>query len=219
MEYDLPGLSLFLSAAYYFNHTIAIERAMDTSVFRNKPFTFILITAFLATMGIGLIMPVIPFIVSRYVDPGRPNDTALFVGILNSLYAFCQFFAAPVLGALSDKYGRRPVLLLCLAGSGVGYVLFGIGGGLGVLIIARIVAGMAGGDLSTAMAYISDVTEPAQRGRYFGIVGAVAGLGFILGPSVGWSPDPRVAFCAPVRGSGTYPVQCGLWFSLPSREP
>ena len=106
---------------------------MDKSIFKNKPFLFILFTGFLAVLGIGIIIPVIPFIVAQYVDLKKTNDVALFVGLLISIYAFCQFFAAPVLGALSDKYGRRPVLLICLLGSAVGYILFGIGGSLWVL--------------------------------------------------------------------------------------
>src|SRR4051812_41091596 len=109
---------------------------MYKSVYSNKPFLFILFTAFLSVMGIGLIIPVIPFIVGQYIDPKRTNDVALYVGLLISLYSFCQFFAAPVLGALSDKFGRRPILLLCLLGSAIGYILFGIGGSLAVLFLS-----------------------------------------------------------------------------------
>jgi DHA1 family tetracycline resistance protein-like MFS transporter len=158
---------------------------VDKSIFKNKPFLFILFTGFLAVLGIGIIIPVIPFIVAQYVDPKKTNDVALFVGLLISIYAFCQFFAAPVLGALSDKYGRRPVLLLCLLGSAIGYILFGIGGSLWILFLGRIIDGITGGDLSTAMAYIADVTAPQERGKYFGIVGAMVGFGFMIGPSIG----------------------------------
>src|SRR5260221_7920367 len=156
---------------------------MDKSVFQNKPFLFILFTAFLSILGIGIIIPVIPFIVAKYVK--SPNEIAFQVGLLVSLYSFCQFFAAPVLGALSDKYGRRPVLLLCLLGSAIGYILFGIGGSLAILFIARAIDGITGGDISTVIAYVADVTKPQDRGKYFGIVGATIGLGFIIGPTVG----------------------------------
>jgi DHA1 family tetracycline resistance protein-like MFS transporter len=158
---------------------------MYKTIYSNKPFLFILFTAFLSVMGIGIIIPVVPFIVGQYVDPRKTNDIALYVGLLTSLYSFCQFFAAPVLGALSDKYGRRPVLLFCLFGSAIGYILFGIGGSLWMLFLARTIDGITGGDISTAFAYVADVTKPQDRGKYFGIIGATVGFGFIIGPSLG----------------------------------
>lgn len=158
---------------------------MDFSVFKNTRFLFILFTAFLSVLGIGLIIPVIPFIVAEYVGESNQNAIAMYVGLLISAYSVCQFFAAPVLGAVSDRYGRRPVILLCLLGSAIGYVLFGIGGSLAILFIARIIDGLTGGDIGAIMAYIADITEPKDRGKYFGIVGAIVGLGFMLGPTVG----------------------------------
>ena len=158
---------------------------MDKSVFENKPFLFILFTAFLSVMGIGLIIPVIPFIVAKYVDLQNLNAVAWNVGLLTSIYSFCQFFAAPVLGALSDKYGRRPVLLFCQLGSAIGYILFGIGGSLWILFLGRIIDGLTGGDISTAMAYVADISKPHERGKYFGMIGATVGFGFILGPTIG----------------------------------
>ena len=97
-------------------------------IFSNKAFLFITFSAFLAVIGIGIIIPVIPFIVQQYVPGADAKRIAFDVGLMTSIYSLCQFFAAPGLGALSDKYGRRPILLMCLVGSAIGYVLFGLGG-------------------------------------------------------------------------------------------
>jgi DHA1 family tetracycline resistance protein-like MFS transporter len=162
-------------------------------IFANTKFLFILITAFLSVMGIGIIIPVVPFILQEYV---KSNQLALMVGVLTSLYSFCQFFAAPVLGALSDRYGRRPVLLFCQLGSAIGYLLFGIGGALWVFFLGRILDGLTGGDIGTIFAYIADITEPRERGKYFGIVGATVGFGFIIGPTLG-GLLAKISFAAP----------------------
>ena len=144
---------------------------------------FMLLTAFLSTMGIGIISPVLPFIVQQYL-PNQDN-VATVIGWLISLYAICQFIAAPGLGALSDRFGRRPILLLCLFGSALGYALFGWGGALWVLFLGRIIDGLTGGNFSILAAYVSDVTAPEERGSYFGKFGAAAGVGFIIGPVIG----------------------------------
>lgn len=157
----------------------------QNSIFKNKRFLFILFSSFLSIMGIGIIIPVVPFIVEKYIPNHNVNQIALSVGLLTSLYAFCQFFASPVLGALSDRFGRRPVLLLCLLGSAVGYTLFGIGGSLGILYAARVIDGITGGDISTIFAYVADITEPKDRGKYYGTIGATIGFGFMIGPTLG----------------------------------
>jgi DHA1 family tetracycline resistance protein-like MFS transporter len=155
------------------------------NLFKNKSFIFIMITTFLAVIGIGIIIPEIPFIVSQYM-PGATNaQIALNVGLLTSIYSVCQFFAAPGLGALSDKFGRRPVLLSCLIGSAIGYLLFGIGGSITVLFIGRIIDGLTGGDIGTIFAYIADVTKPEERGQIYGFIGALVGVGFMIGPTIG----------------------------------
>ena len=159
-----------------------MESKPEESVFANKAFLFIIVTIFLSVMGIGIVMPVIPFLVQSYVPA---SQLSWYVGALVSLYAVCQFFAGPVLGAASDSLGRRPILLLCQLGSAIGYVIFGLAGSLWLLFLGRAIDGITGGDFSTAAAYVADVTEPKSRAKYFGVIGATAGLGFILGPSLG----------------------------------
>ncbi|MEK4043231.1 MFS transporter [Paenibacillus sp. FSL H8-0048] len=144
---------------------------------------FGLISVFLCGIGFSIIAPVVPFLVQPYIsDPGKQ---AVMVTLLTSAYAACLFCAAPVLGALSDKYGRRPLLLLCLLGSAAGYFIFGLGGALWVLFAGRIIEGITGGSIGTIFAYFADILPPEQRTKYFGWVSAVVGAGTIIGPSVG----------------------------------
>src|SRR5690242_18833810 len=117
------------------------EEAVGTRSPSRASIIFLVITAFLATMGFGIISPVMPFIVQRYVGT---NNLALAVGWLTSVYAVCQLIAAPALGKLSDRYGRRPLLLICLLGSAAGYALLGLGGALWMLILGRIIDGLTG---------------------------------------------------------------------------
>jgi len=140
------------------------------------------VSVFLNVAGFTIILPVVPFLVGQYV---RPDLIGLFVGLIVSVYALCSFCAAPVLGALSDRHGRRPVMVVSLLGSTVGYLVFGIGGALWVLFLGRIVDGLTAGNISTVYAYVADTSAPADRGRIFGMLGAVAGLGFMLGPVAG----------------------------------
>jgi DHA1 family tetracycline resistance protein-like MFS transporter len=113
------------------------------------------------------------------------EQVGLYVGLIVSVFALCAFCAAPVLGALSDRYGRRPILMLSLLGSAVGYVIVGLGGALWILFLGRVVDGVTAGNVSTMYAYVADTTAPAERGRVYGLLGAVGGLGFMLGPVAG----------------------------------
>jgi len=146
---------------------------------RPRPLVFIFLTVFLDLLGVGILVPVIPFIVAEF------RSDALTVGLLSLTFAAAQFLASPVLGALSDRYGRRVVLLLSVLGTGGGYFLFGFAQTLWLLFLARLIDGFTGGNISTAQAYIADVSPPEDRAKNFGLIGAAFGLGFILGPAIG----------------------------------
>jgi MFS family permease len=140
---------------------------------------FIFAVVLLDIIGLCMLFPVQAYIVRTY------NTDALTVTLLSVVYAAAQFCAAPILGALSDRYGRRPVLLISMAGSALGYVLFGIGGALWVLFLSRLIDGITGGNLSTAQAYIADVSPHDARAKNFALLGVAFGLGFIIGPALG----------------------------------
>ena len=144
---------------------------------------FIQATAFLGAVGFGIVGPVLPFLVARFeVDPAR---TAAAIGWLASSFALCAFLSAPALGALSDRFGRRPVLIVSLLGTVAGYAIYGLAGALWMLFLGRIVDGLTAGNIGTLFAYLGDTTPPEDRGRTFGLVGASFGAGFIVGPAVG----------------------------------
>jgi DHA1 family tetracycline resistance protein-like MFS transporter len=190
------------------------------SLLANKSFLFIIFTAFLSVMGIGIIIPEIPFIVQKYMPHATNSAIAFNVGLLTSIYSVCQFFAAPVLGAMSDRYGRRPILLLCLLGSAIGYLIFGIAGSMMILFIGRIIDGLTGGDIGTIFAYLADVTKPEERGKMYGIVGAVVGIGFMLGPTIGGFVS-LISLSAPFYLAAAITVLNALfgWFVLPESLP
>nr|WP_315019590.1 MFS transporter [uncultured Aminipila sp.] len=148
-----------------------------------KALIFGLMSVFLCGIGFTIIAPVVPFLVQPYIS--SPGDQAIVVTMLTSVYAVCVFFAAPGLGAFSDRYGRRPVLLVCLLGSAIGYLIFGIGGALWLLFAGRIIDGITGGTISTIFAYFADIIPPEQRTKYFGWVSAVVGVGTVIGPTLG----------------------------------
>lgn len=161
---------------------LQIERNQP-SVPEKKALVFGLISIFLCGLGLSIITPVIPFLVAPYVT--TPANQAFIVTTLTSVYAVCVFLASPSLGALSDRLGRRPVLLVCLLGSAVGYLIFGIGGALWVLFLGRILEGITGGSISTLFAYFADITPASERTKYFGWVSALFGTGVAIGPAIG----------------------------------
>lgn len=140
------------------------------------------ISVFLTGLGLTIVTPLLPFMVAPYAST---SHQATVVTLLAAAYAAALFVAAPVLGALSDRFGRKPVLLLSLVGAAVGYVIFGIGGSLWLLFIGRIIDGLTGGEIAALFAYFADITPPQQRTRYFGWISAVVGIGTALGPLIG----------------------------------
>lgn len=153
---------------------------------RNPAVLFIFITLLIDVTGFGIIIPVMPRLVLSLMGEGASlSQAATYGGWLISSYAIVQFFCSPIVGGLSDKYGRRPVLLGSLFGFGIDYLFLSFAPTIGWLFIGRIVAGAMGASFTTAGAYIADVSTPENRAQNFGLIGAAFGLGFIIGPSIG----------------------------------
>lgn len=145
---------------------------------------FILITVFIDVLGIGIIIPILPELVKSFVG-GTTAEAGRWYGIIAATYACTQFFFAPILGSLSDRFGRRPIILLSLFGLGIDYLIQGFAPTIGWLFLGRVIAGVMGASFTTANAYIADVSGPEDRARNFGLVGVAFGLGFIFGPALG----------------------------------
>lgn len=165
-------------------------------------------------IGLSILGPVAPYIVKEY------NSSALTVTLLFAIYAAAQFAAAPALGKISDRVGRRPVLLFCVLGSAIGYFIFGIGGALWVLFLSRLIDGVSGGNLSTAMAYIADVSKPEERAKNFSLIGMAYGFGFILGPALGGALG-QISLNTPIYAAGVVSLisVVVIYFLLPESLP
>lgn len=127
-------------------------------------------------IGFGIVLPLLPFYGSEF------GATAITIGLLYSIFSFAQLIFSPIWGSLSDRIGRRPIMIISTLGSMVAYIIFGLAGSLGVLLFSRLLAGVMGGSISTAQAYIADVTTTEERARGMGLIGAAFGIGFVLGP-------------------------------------
>lgn len=149
--------------------------------FFTKPLIIIFITVFIDLVGFGIVIPALPYYVESEIFRATPFE----VGILFASYSLMQFIFSPILGSLSDKYGRRPVLFFSILGSAAGYLFIGFAFALWMVFVGRIVAGITGGNISTAQAYIADVTTKETRAKGMGLFGAMFGLGFIFGPAIG----------------------------------
>ena len=159
---------------------------------------FIFITLLIDTIGFGIIIPVMPKLSEQLIN-GNLSDASRWGGWLTFAFAIMQFVFAPILGNLSDRYGRRPVLLFSLFGFGLDYILLALAPNIGWLFVGRIIAGITGASFTTAAAYIADISTHEDRAKNFGMIGAAFGLGFIIGPVIGGllgSAGPRVPFIA-----------------------
>lgn len=151
---------------------------------RQAALAFILLTLFIDILGIGIVIPVLPELVKTLVG-GSTSQAARYVGLISASYACAQLLFSPLLGILSDRFGRRPVLLMSLFGLGVDFLIQGLAPSVAWLFAGRILAGVMGASITTANAYIADVSTPATRARNYGLVGVMFGLGFIFGPALG----------------------------------
>lgn len=146
---------------------------------KNRQLVSVILVVFIDLLGFSLILPLLPYYAATF------GSTAFVTGLLVASYAAAQLVGAPILGRLSDRYGRRPVLLASVLGTAAGFLLLGFAASLWVLFLSRIIDGLTGGNLSVAQAYISDVTDAKNRAKGLGMIGAAFGLGFIIGPAVG----------------------------------
>jgi len=171
---------------------------------RNLPVTFILITVLIDAMGIGLILPVMPQLIQ---DVGHTDisGAAIWGGTLSAVFAFMQFMFSPTVGSLSDRFGRRPVLLTSNAGMALDYVLMAVAGTIWLLLIGRIIGGITAATHATANAFMADVSPRERKSQSFGLIGAAFGVGFVLGPVIGGllaELGPRAPFWAAAMLAG-----------------
>lgn len=179
-----------------------------------RPITLIFLTLFLDLLGVGILIPITPYLVRQY------RSDALTIGLLVLVFSAAQFIMTPVLGALSDRYGRRPVLLVSLFGTAIGHFMFGLAPNLAVMFAARILDGVTGGNISAAQAYMADITPPEDRAKSFGLIGAAFGLGFMMGPAIGGLLS-TISLQAPAFAAGTLALLTTVlsYFFLPESLP
>jgi DHA1 family tetracycline resistance protein-like MFS transporter len=179
---------------------------------KRSPLVVIFTTVFIDLVGFGIVIPVLPF----YAEGTRFNATPRMVGLLFASYSVMQLIFSPILGRLSDKYGRRPVLLISILGTGMGFLILGFANTLFMLFVGRILDGITGGNISTAQAYIADITTKEDRANGMGLIGAAFGLGFVFGPAIGgilsrWGVEVPFLFAAAL----CFANALLLYFTLP----
>ncbi|MCB1588248.1 MAG: MFS transporter, partial [Xanthomonadales bacterium] len=170
--------------------------AVPSRARRQAALVFIFITVVLDVLALGIIIPVLPHLIAGFFD-GNLASAAHVYGVFGTAFAVMQFLFSPIQGALSDRFGRRPVILLSNVGLGLDYILMAVAQTLPLLFIGRILSGICAASISTANAYIADITPAERRAASYGLIGAAFGLGFVAGPALGGflaSVDPRLPF-------------------------
>jgi MFS transporter, DHA1 family, tetracycline resistance protein len=175
-----------------------------------RPLLIIFLTIFVNLVGFGIIIPLLPFYAETF------GASPLVIGLLFAIFSLCQLVASPALGDLSDRYGRRPVLIFSLAGTVASFVMLALAHSIVMLFLARMVDGLSGGNISTARAYVADVTEPKDRARAYGLIGAAFGLGFIFGPALSGVLS-KVSYTAPIWAAAALTLVATImaWAWLP----
>ena len=175
-----------------------------------RPLLIIFLTIFVNLVGFGIIIPLLPFYAVTF------GASPFVIGLLFAVFSLCQLVAAPLLGDLSDRRGRRPVLIFSLVGTVVSFVMLALAHTVWMLFFARIVDGLSGGNISTARAYVADITEPKDRARAYGLIGAAFGLGFILGPALS-GMLAGVSYTAPIWAAAALTLVAAImaWLWLP----
>jgi DHA1 family tetracycline resistance protein-like MFS transporter len=176
----------------------------------SRPLLVIFLTAFVNLVGFGIIIPLLPFYALTF------GASPLVIGLLFASFSLAQLLATPALGVLSDRWGRRPVLIFSLAGTVVSFAMLAVAHSITALFVARIVDGLSGGNITTARAYIADVTEPKDRAKAYGLLGAAFGLGFVIGPALS-ALFARISYTAPIWAAAIITLAAVLlaWFWLP----
>jgi DHA1 family tetracycline resistance protein-like MFS transporter len=174
----------------------ASESVATAAPLRGAAVAFIFVTILLDTLALGVVIPILPKLIESFVNNDTANAARIF-GLFGTVWALMQFFFSPIAGALSDRFGRRPVVLLSNFGMAADYVLMALAPSLSWLFIGRVISGITSASISTAFAYITDMTAPEQRAAVFGKIGVAFGAGFILGPALGGllgGIEPRLPF-------------------------
>ena len=183
----------------------------------NKPLIVILAAVMLDAVGIGLIFPILPALLR---DVGHITEVATLLGLMLALYSACQFLFSPILGVLSDRFGRRPVLLISLAGAAIDYLIMAFAPHLWILVLGRAISGITSANMAVATAYITDISSEEERAKRFGLFHAMFGIGFIIGPVLGgilgdlWVRAPFIA-AALLKGANL----ALAFFVLPESRP